>query len=75
MTVSAASSDDAATDCTLMYWLSHFCSAACTVNCVAAAISTLLGAKGSCSRPLPKSGRFTRSPGEVNSTCSTSWRT
>ena len=42
---------------------------------VAAAISTLFGAKGSCSSPLPKSGWLTRSPGEVNRTCSTSCRT
>ena len=28
------------------------------------------GANTSCSRPLPKSGRLTRSPGAVNSTCS-----
>ena len=31
--------------------------------CVAAASSALFGANTSCSRPLPKSGRFTRSPG------------
>ena len=30
----------------------------------------LLGSKTSASRPAPKSGRITRSPGEVNSTCS-----
>ena len=33
------------------------------------------GAKTSCSRPLPKSGRLTRSPGAVNSTCSIRSRT
>ena len=42
----------------------------CTRNWVAVASSSLLGAKTSCISPLPKSGRLTRSPGAVNSTCS-----
>ena len=33
------------------------------VNCKAAASSVLFGANTICSRPLPKSGRLTRSPG------------
>ena len=46
------------------------CSAPCTSICVVAASAVLLGSNTSASRPLPKSGRITRSPGEVNSTCS-----
>jgi len=45
--------------------------AAWTVSCVAAASASLFGANTSCRRPLPNVGRLTRSPGEVNSTCST----
>src|SRR5262249_3499503 len=49
---------------------SHCCNAPCTRNCVVAASSSLLGAKTNCIIPLPKSGRLTRSPGAVKSTCS-----
>ena len=45
---------------------SQRCSAAWVVNCRAVASSGLFGANISCSKPLPKSGRFTRSPGLVN---------
>ena len=45
------------------------------VNCSVAASSRLLGANTSCSRPLPKSGRFTRSPGLVKISCSIRSRT
>ena len=38
---------------------------------VAAANASLFGSNTSCSSPQPKSGRLTRSPGEVKSTCST----
>ena len=48
----------------------YCCKAAWTRNWVVAASSLLLGAKTSCIRPLPKSGRMSRSPGVVNSTCS-----
>ena len=37
---------------------------------VAVASSALLGAKTSCISPVPKPGRFTRSPGEVKRSCS-----
>ena len=46
------------------------CSAPCTSICVVAASVVLLGSNTSASSPLPKSGRITRSPGAVNSTCS-----
>jgi hypothetical protein len=54
---------------------SHCCSAPCTSAWVAVASSSDSGANVSCSSPLPKSGRFTRSPGTVNSTCSMRSRT
>src|SRR3546814_14691471 len=44
-------------------------SAPCTSVCVAAASASELGANTSWRRPQPKSGRLTRSPGLVNSTC------
>jgi len=40
----------------------------------AAASYVLFGANTICSNPLPKSGRFTRSPGDVNRSCSIIWR-
>jgi hypothetical protein len=40
-----------------------------TSACVAAASAELLGMKTSDFSPQPNSGRFTRSPGFVNSTC------
>jgi hypothetical protein len=44
-------------------------------NSADAATSGEAAAKTSCITPEPKSGRFTRSPGWVNSSCSISWRT
>src|SRR5216683_1149281 len=49
---------------------SQRCNVACSVNFKAAASSGLLGPKIRRCRPLPKSGRLTRSPGLVKSSCS-----
>src|SRR6266852_4362067 len=53
----------------------HRWSAPWTRNCVAALRTSLFGMNTSCRRPQPKSGRFTRSPGVVKSTCSMRSRT
>ena len=51
---------------------SHCWRAPCMSNCVVAANSSLFGAKISWLMLLPKVGRLTRSPIEVNKTCSIS---
>ena len=68
---SSASSSSTWTSTTWIRSPSHCCSAPWTVSCELAASASLLGAKTSSSRPLPKVGRLTRSPGAVKSTCST----
>ena len=57
-------------DSTAIRWPSSCWSAPWTRCCVAATSSGPPGSKTSASRPLPKSGRITRSPGAVKSTCS-----
>src|SRR5262245_7134615 len=70
VTRSAASSLSTSTASTSIRSPSHCCSAPCTRNRMAAASSSLFGAKTNCISPQPKSGRLTRSPGAVKRTCS-----
>src|SRR5579859_167475 len=74
-TTSAESSALTVTDLTSITSPSQRCSEPRTSSSVAEASSSLFGSKVSVSSPQPKSGSITRSPGAVNSTCSTMSRT
>src|SRR5690348_6850627 len=69
------SSASTSTAFTAIRWPRFCCSAPWISIWAVAASAVLLGSNTIASRPPPKSGRMTRSPDEVNSTCSMRSRT